>query len=84
MYSIENNRLNPLFNTYNTINETYNQCRQVLPQCYLNNGYIDICKSSIIKNNTISGYKIYPYIMDKNDTIYIDTMEDWDKEEPNL
>ena len=84
MYKIENNILEPLFKNYKNINEPYNQCRQLLPQCYLHNGYIDICKSSIIENNTISGNKIFPYVMDKDDTIDIDTIEDWYKAEVKL
>lgn len=85
MYRIDNNILNPLFKTVHTKNgelrEPYNNCRQSLPDVYLHNGYIDILNSNILKNDTISGDKIYPYIMDKNDTIDIDTMEDWDKAE---
>ena len=65
----------------NNIDEPYNKCRQYLPKTYLHNGYIDILKPDILKNNTISGDNIYPYIMDKNDTIDIDTMDDWEKAE---
>lgn len=81
MYNIVNNKLQPLFKTVDNINEPFNQCRQFLPKTYLHNGYIDILKPSILKNNTISGSKIYPYVMDKNDTIDIDTKEDWFKAE---
>ena len=81
MYTIQNNTLNPLFKTINDINEPFNQCRQNLPQAYLHNGYIDIYKTSVIKNGILSGEKIYPYIMSKNDTIDIDTEEDWEKAE---
>ena len=48
---------------------------------YLHNGYIDIMNYSLLKQNKISGDKILPYIMDKNDTIDIDTLEDWKKAE---
>ena len=41
----------------------------------------EIYITDILKNNTISGSKIYPYVMDKNDTIDIDTKEDWVKAE---
>ena len=60
MYSIENNKLLPLFNQINDIKEHYNQCRQVLPQCYLHNGYIDIINTSIISKGTLSGNNILP------------------------
>ena len=55
MYTIDNNILNPLFKEVNSIKEPYNQVRQVLPETYLHNGYIDILKTSILKNNTITG-----------------------------
>ena len=69
--------LKPLFTKIDDIIEPFNQCRQVLPKSYLHNGYIDIFKTSILKNNTISGNNIYPYIMDKQDCIDIDSLEDW-------
>jgi len=77
MYLTQNNELKPLFKQVNNIKEPYNQLRQILPQAYLHNGYIDIIKTKILDDNTISGERIYPYIMDKNETIDIDTMEDW-------
>jgi len=81
MYVINENKLEPLFNQVNSIKEPFNQCRQKLPQAYLHNGYIDIYKTSVIKNGILSGEKIYPYIMSKKDTIDIDTEEDWKKAE---
>ena len=83
MYSVDDNSnyLRPLFNEVNKIKEPFNQCRQVLPTAYLHNGYIDIIKTDILNTGTISGTKIYPYIMDKKDTIDIDTMNDWHKAE---
>ena len=84
MYSINNNTLTPLFNKINNIIEPFNQCRQVLPKTYLHNGYIDIFNTNIINNGTISGQNIYPYIMNKNDTIDIDSIDDWNKAEKSL
>lgn len=84
MYTILNNNLKPLFNKVNEIDEPFNQCRQVLPQSYLHNGYIDIFKASIVSYGTISGNNIYPYVMDKNDTIDIDYMDDWVNAENKL
>ena len=49
----------------NQIKEPYNQCRQILPKTYLHNGYIDILNTEMIEKGTISGTKIYPYIMNK-------------------
>ena len=81
MYSIGNNTLIPMHREINGIKEPYNQCRQALPKTYLHNGYIDIFKTSIVHDGTISGERIYPYVMDKSDTIDIDTMDDWFKAE---
>ena len=86
MYSIneEDNKLIPLFENVNNLKESYNQPRQILPKVYLHNGYIDILKTDIIKNDLISGNKIYPYIMDKTDNIDIDYENDWINAEKNF
>ena len=76
MYSINNEELTPLFNEVNNIKEPYNQARQLLPQCYLHNGYIDILNADILKNDTISGSRIYPFVMDMNNNIDIDLKKD--------
>ena len=83
MYRINKleNKLEPLYTEIDDIKEPYNQCRQTLPKTYLHNGYIDIIKTSIIKYGTISGKNIYPYIMEKDDVIDIDTINDWKKAE---
>ena len=75
MYSINNNKLIPLFYEINNIKEPYNECRQILPQCYLHNGYIDILNTTILNNNTISGKNILPFIMDDNNNLDIDVIE---------
>ena len=77
MYTLEENSLKPLFNSINGINEPYNQARQLLPQCYLHNGYIDILKTELLINKTISGTRIYGYIMSDNNDIDIDTEKDF-------
>jgi len=65
MYQLKNDVLIPLFETLEVndkkIIEPFNQCRQLLPQCYLHNGYIDILKPDLLKDNKISGNRIYPY-----------------------
>jgi len=77
MYTLTENTLVPLFKKVNDIDEPYNQCRQILPKCYLHNGYIDIFNTSILENATISGERIYPYLMNKEDTLDIDEAKDW-------
>jgi N-acylneuraminate cytidylyltransferase len=83
MYKIEDNNLIPFFPLLvledKIMFEPFNQPRQLLPQSFLHNGYIDILKPSILESGGISGNKIYPYIMNKEDTIDIDTLEDWNK-----
>jgi len=82
MYLINDNALKPLFEKYNDMKEPYNQCRQVLPQAYLHNGYIDIIKPSVVfEKKSITGDIIYPYIMDfsSENIIDIDTDKDWEK-----
>lgn len=81
MYTCKNNQLIPLFSEYKNIKEPFNQCRQLLPQVYLHNGYIDIYKKEIIKDGILSGDKIYLYLMSEEDTIDIDTNDDWIKAE---
>lgn len=76
MYTIEKNELIPLFKKIKNIKEPYNECRQKLPKAFMHNGYIDIFNSSIINKNTISGNKILPYILDKNETFDIDNYKD--------
>ena len=77
MYTLTENTLVPLFKKVDDIDEPYNQCRQILPKCYLHNGYIDIFNTSILENATISGERIYPYLMNKEDTLDIDEAKDW-------
>jgi N-acylneuraminate cytidylyltransferase len=77
MYTIEGNKLNPMFNSFNGKIEPYNMGRQYLPKCYLHNGYIDILKPELLDNGMISGENIYPYVMNKDDTVDIDTIEDY-------
>lgn len=76
MYKIANNHLLPLFRSIDNIYEPYNQARQILPQCYLHNGYVDILNTSILQYSTISGNKILPYVMNEEDNIDIDNPKD--------
>ena len=83
MYRIINNELIPYFTEFYSrelnkiIKEPYNQCRQILPKTYLHNGYVDIFNTEILKLNTISGNKIYPYIMNEKEIYDIDTINDF-------
>lgn len=86
MYTLNSDKpvLQPLFKEVNGYTEPYNQCRQVLPQAYLHNGYIDILKTELVFKGKLSGERIYPYVMSPEDTIDIDTENDWIKAESNI
>jgi len=84
MYNIEDGELKPLFQEVKGIKEPYNQCRQLLPKTYIHNGYIDLIKTEIVeKKVSITGDRIYPYLMSKEDYHDIDTEEDWKDAENN-
>ena len=76
MYTKNGEQLVPLFEEVNGLSEPFNIGRQYLPKTYLHNGYVDILKSEIIKQNKLSG-KILAYEMKKTDNIDIDTQQDW-------
>lgn len=78
MYTINNMKLIPTISKYRNIVEPHNQCRQLLPDTYLHNGYIDIIKSStIINKNSMTGNYILPFVMNENEIHDIDTEEQW-------
>ena len=84
MYSISGEELTPLFYEINGIKEPFNECRQNLPETYLHIGYIDIFKSSIVSENTLSGNKVLPYIIEDEVVVDIDTEEDFRRAEKIL
>jgi N-acylneuraminate cytidylyltransferase len=84
MYSIDtkNNTLLPFLKEYKDYIEPYNQARQIFPKTFLHNGCIDIVKTSVIINkHLLSGNKILPYIMNKDENNDIDDMNDFYKSE---
>jgi CMP-N-acetylneuraminic acid synthetase len=67
---------------YHRFVEPYNQARQNFPNTFLHNGCIDIVKSLVILNsNLLSGTRIYPFIMDEDETNDIDDLDDFSKSE---
>ena len=78
MYTVENHKLCPLFEEYNDVKQPYNCCRQIFPQVYTANGYLEVIKTdTILKKKSVSGNKIYPYIMDESCIEDIDTEKEW-------
>lgn len=85
MYRIQNNTLIPLFKKVDNIEEPYNCPAQLLPTTYWHNGCIDIFWSNtILKDNSISGIKILPWIMNPNEIDDIDTIEEWEAAENKI
>jgi CMP-N,N'-diacetyllegionaminic acid synthase len=78
MYELSGDQpsLTPLFTKRIGDVECFNQCRQVLPQCYLHNGYVDILNASVLENGSVSGTTILPYIMSEEDDVDIDRESD--------
>ena len=82
MYTKKDNKLIPLFDKINELDEPFNRCRQELPETYLHNGYIDIIRTNtFLKYNSITGPNIYAYLMNKEETDDIDYIQDWIKSE---
>ena len=87
MYRIQNQVLVPYFESIKLESESYerkepyNLGRQLLPDTYLHNGYIDIFKTLLVYQNLISGSKILPYVMPKEEVHDIDTLADWENAE---
>jgi CMP-N,N'-diacetyllegionaminic acid synthase len=83
MYFIEDRpsyTLKPYFNTWNGMEEPYNEARQHFPQSYLHNGCYDITKvQTILGHRSMTGPAILPFKMKPMDDYDIDTMEDWER-----
>ena len=84
MYSMKGDKLIPLFKEVNGIREPYNECRQNLPDSYLQVGYIDILNASIIKKGSITGDNVMPYLLENEEIVDIDTLKDWNRAEELL
>jgi CMP-N,N'-diacetyllegionaminic acid synthase len=78
MYKLSDDQssLDPLLTESIRGAECFNQCRQVLPQCYLHNGYVDVLNTSVLEDGSVSGRRIMPYIMSEEDDIDIDRESD--------
>lgn len=80
MYHMENQDLKPIFAEWNGYKEPYNQCRQIFPETYVHNGCIDIVKMETITDKmSMTGEKIYGYVMKEDEMDDIDTLADFCK-----
>lgn len=73
MYKIENARLKPVAEC--EIPEAFNQPRQRLPLTFEHNGAIDVIRTKVILEGSMSGTGILPFLMKHNHDI--DTLEDF-------
>lgn len=79
MYYLEDGVLVPLYKDLENLNEPYNLPFQLLPKTYWHNGYIDIIKPECVyEKGSITGGKIYGYIMNETDIDDIDDERDWE------
>ena len=69
----------PILEKWENLKEPFNLGRQQLPQFYLHNGYVDILKASVLSGGSVTGQRIYPFVMDKTDNVDIDSLEDLEK-----
>uniref|UniRef100_A0A6C0E6C3 Cytidylyltransferase n=1 Tax=viral metagenome TaxID=1070528 RepID=A0A6C0E6C3_9ZZZZ len=77
-----NSNLIPLKYEINGIKEPYNMPRQLLPDIYSCNGYLDIInRLTITQKKSVSGTTIYPWIMDSDKIDDLDTLDDWHRSE---
>ena len=63
MYNINDDELLPLFLSVKKKKEPYNQLEELLPKTYIDKDYINIFNTDILKDLTITGVKIYPFII---------------------
>ncbi len=60
------------------IHEAYNQPRQKLPKAYVQNGSIEVIRTSVItEQRSMTGRRIMAYPMDEIDSVNIDSPLDW-------
>jgi N-acylneuraminate cytidylyltransferase len=82
MYLVENQILEPLFPTLKGMKEPYNLPRQLFPEIYSANGYMEIIKpETILDKKSVSGDLIFPWIMDADEINDIDTWADLEESE---
>ncbi len=65
----------------NSIHEPYNLPRQQLPKAYYSAGDLEIVKRDVVLNGSVSGDKVIPLLLSREEVIDIDSIEDWNKAE---
>lgn len=74
MWKIRNNRLIPIMKRPR---EAHTAAYQTLPKFYVNNASIDVTTPKVINKGSITGKNIIPYIMNAQESLDINTEEDF-------
>jgi N-acylneuraminate cytidylyltransferase len=62
--------------------EPYNLPRQALPEVYWQTGYVDAARTdTILKQNSMTGQRILPLVIDPSEWVDIDSPDDWRRAE---
>lgn len=83
MWRIQDSYLKPLM-TIKGMKEPYNMPRQILPEIFWQNGYIDVIRPPIIQKGMMSGRTILPFVIRDEEWVDIDYEEDLQKAEEIL
>ena len=83
MWRIEKGYLEPLLRLKG-MREPYNMPRQILPEIFWQNGYIDIVRSKTVQKGMMNGRTILPFIIRDEEWVEIDYEEDLQKAEEIL
>jgi N-acylneuraminate cytidylyltransferase len=58
--------------------------RQELPDTYWQTGHIDVIDPAVIRQGSMSGSFLYPYVIDPRFTVDLDNQLDWEKAEARI
>lgn len=65
--------------------EPYNLPRQALPEVYWQTGYVDAARTdTILQQNSMTGQRILPLVIDSSEWVDIDSPDDWRRAERQL
>ena len=83
MWKVQNGYLKPLL-TLKGAKEPYNLPRQILPEIFWQNGYIDIVRPRVVQKGFMSGRRILPFVIRNEEWVEIDYEEDLQRAEEIL
>ena len=78
MWQIDSGVLLPFIpETVYGIDEPYNRPRQSLPTAYIQNGSVDVVRTSVILNGSMTGLHLKGVVMDESESVNVDSPTDW-------